>query len=440
MPAFRRLLVVLALPVAAVPLLAGCDGARVRFLDFERPEFEVSTSPAPGPIAFETDDEASTASTPPADEAAAKPDTPPPPQTASSALVREAIAACEANSLRRSEIDWTALRARAESLLREGKSADEVIRSVVAELRDGHSSYQSAAEAASLEGTKVMTDARSAGSAPGSAGASPSAPASPRPSMPPYIEPTGKLVAGKDGTKLGYLRIPYLITMDEALMNGYVAKASALQRELVDAGAKAWIIDLRRNVGGNQWPMLASLSAILGDGPHGAIVSPTGERVAWGTSKGASWMNSPESVVFAVESFRAPDTSRLPVAILIDQRTASSGESIAVSFRGRLNTRFFGDQTAGKSSANVTVKLGDGSLLNITTSALYDRSGTAYGGPIAPDVAFNLPAPTRDAPFPGAGGSADGVLDAAVEWLGRAIENKPDGPGTRRDAPQDLKK
>ena len=73
--------------------------------------------------------------------------------------------------------------------------------------------------------------------------------------------------------------------------------------------------------------------------------------------------------------------------------------------------------TSGQSTANSTVTLSDGSLLNITTSAFRDRNGRVYGGPITPDEVFDLPAPSRDDPFPGTGGVADPVLEAAIRWL-----------------------
>jgi hypothetical protein len=44
------------------------------------------------------------------------------------------------------------------------------------------------------------------------------------------------------------------------------------------------------------------------------------------------------------------------VAVLIDRRTGSSGEAIAIAFRGRPETRFFGDHTEGASIANDVVK------------------------------------------------------------------------------------
>ncbi len=422
MPAPMPSNLVVALQIVTLAALSGCNGAEVRLLDFEAPDVEFSVSSDPRPIAFGISDEEVT-------QGASVASTPPPAANSSADLIREAINACEANSYRRGSIDWTAIRARADTMVAEGKSSDEVIRWVVAQLDDGHSSYLSAAEAAKVR------DAGAQGQTPASSG----------PAMPPPIDPVGRLVEGPRGTKLGYLRVPYLIAMEEGRMTSYASRIAALQRELVDAGAQGWIIDLRRNVGGNQWPMLAALSNILGDGAHGSIVAPDGSRMTWGTSAGAAWINEPTSKVFALDAFAAPETSRLPVALLIDQRTASSGESLVVSFRNRANTRSFGDPTAGKSSANATVTLQDGSILNITASALYDSAGRAFGGPIAPDVVFNLPAPTRETAFPGSDGAPDEVLDAAAAWLGGKIETDaetPDSgkPGTEGQSQADIQR
>jgi predicted enzyme related to lactoylglutathione lyase len=74
------------------------------------------------------------------------------------------------------------------------------------------------------------------------------------------------------------------------------------------------------------------------------------------------------------------------VAVLTDSLTASSGEAVAVAFRGRPNARSFGWPTTGVSSANRTVFLPDGARLYVTASVYADRTGRTYGGSLVPDV------------------------------------------------------
>jgi carboxyl-terminal processing protease len=95
---------------------------------------------------------------------------------------------------------------------------------------------------------------------------------------------------------------------------------------------------------------------------------------------------------------------RLPgaVAVLTDGRTASSGEAVAVAFRGRPGVLSYGAATYGFSTGNETVRLPDGALLRITSSRFADRTGLVYGGPLPVDVPAGDP------------------LTAALQRLGRA--------------------
>ena len=50
---------------------------------------------------------------------------------------------------------------------------------------------------------------------------------------------------------------------------------------------------------------------------------------------------------FKVSDSLPDSVQNVPVAILIDSRTASSGEAVAISFQGRAHSRFFGQHTCG---------------------------------------------------------------------------------------------
>ena len=90
------------------------------------------------------------------------------------------------------------------------------------------------------------------------------------------------------------------------------------------------------------------------------------------------------------------------VAVLTDALVASSGEAVAVSFRGRPNTRSFGGATCGLSTANSGFRLSDGATLQLTTALMADRNRAAYGVPIVPDETV----------------SSDGeVVQRAIAWL-----------------------
>ncbi len=150
-----------------------------------------------------------------------------------------------------------------------------------------------------------------------------------------------------------------------------------------------WIVDLRENRGGNMWPMLAGVAPLLSSDPKhrevmGAFVRGA-EHQTWSIESGRVLLGerSPMSLDSASYVLRHPSP---PVAVLIGPRTASSGEAVALAFRGRPATRSFGQKTSGYSTANVPTPLPDGSTLSLTVSVSVDRNLKGDGGKLEPDV------------------------------------------------------
>ena len=146
-----------------------------------------------------------------------------------------------------------------------------------------------------------------------------------------------------------------------------IARAIAGAAPSVKCG---WVVDLRGNPGGNMWPMLSAVSPLLGGGPIGFFRDAKGQDRPWRLT---------------VPAVAAPDLSKAPAAVLTGSKTASSGEAIAVAFRGRPNTRSFGQPTAGLSTGNQHFELPGGARLGLTTSRFVDRTRKAYGGTVVPD-------------------------------------------------------
>jgi len=325
-------------------------------------------------------------------------------------VLMAAISAMKEKALTRERVDWGEVEQTGRRKLDDGESLGDVLAWAVERLGDGHSRVLTAQEARMFLGKQ---DHR----------AEPAGPSA----MPPPLDPSGRLAITSSGCRVAYLRVPYFLSADPPTMSTFAGSLASLQRRLEGEGARAVIIDLRGNVGGNMWPMLAGLSGVLGDGKHGEIWAPDGSRQAWGTSIGAAWAGVPENVVMADESFKGPQAALWPAAVLTDQRTASSGEAIAISFKGRANTRSFGDATRGASSANEIVSLPDGSMIALTTSLMVDRNGKRYGGPITPDVIFNLSTPERGVSPPIEDGKSDPVYEASLQWLDGTCTAKNSG-------------
>ena len=100
----------------------------------------------------------------------------------------------------------------------------------------------------------------------------------------------------------------------------------------------------------------------------------------------------------------------LPVAILIDEFTASSAEAVVIAFKGRSKTHFFGMPTRGVPTANSPIKLSDGAVLNLTVAVDADRTRKSYDSKIPPDTEVKTI-------WALLGTDDDAAIAAAVKWL-----------------------
>ena len=147
------------------------------------------------------------------------------------------------------------------------------------------------------------------------------------------------------------------------------------------------ILDLRGNRGGDLAPMICALSPLLPDGPLLGTRYANGQMntmtLANGAFTGGSGMK--------VESFKMPET--IPIAILTDEWTGSSGEAVLLAFRGLENVRSFGSSTAGYASTNTIFRLYDGTQIVLTVGAdVVLRTGEIFcEEPIQPDVLTDSP-------------------------------------------------
>ena len=165
----------------------------------------------------------------------------------------------------------------------------------------------------------------------------------------------------------------------------------------VDAGDRAyraaeravrWVVDLRGNGGGSMWPMLAVAAPLLRTDGVASHAGTVGYFVAPGRP-GTPWRITATTVRLGRRSMaprvRSPALPG-PVAVLTDPGTASSGEAVAVAFRGLPDVRSVGGPTMGFSTANDSVPLPGGAALVVTVARFADRTGRVYGGELEPDV------------------------------------------------------
>lgn len=157
---------------------------------------------------------------------------------------------------------------------------------------------------------------------------------------------------------------------------------------------KGVVLDLRGNTGGDMGPMATAVSSLL----------PDGELVYYHYRSYDIPVTLKNGVVSNAgtggKSLYPEDKLNVPVAILTDDMTASSGEALTLCFRGLENTRTFGAPTAGYTSVNMLYNIYDGAQMYLTVAFDKARTGEIFKETsIEPDVATDSP------------------LEAALEWL-----------------------
>jgi len=282
-------------------------------------------------------------------------------------MLDAAIDIVRQNALHAGEVDWKAVEPRIRAMAADARVAPQTypaIRALLNSLGDHHSSLFTAAS------NKLRSTQGGAMS-------------------PPVVEQRPGAV--------GYIAMPGYEGGDAQASRAFAQNMVQAITRLAPRVHCGWIVDLRNDKGGNMFPMLAGLRPLLGGAPLGSFRNARGEVQTW------------QAGDEGIEAMRpkAPDLAQAKVAVLTGPHTASSGEAVAVAFRGRPHTRSFGEATAGMSTANAMYPLPDGSRIVLTTSVDLDRNGHAYGDKIQPDQI--IPADTD--------GESDAILAAASRWL-----------------------
>lgn len=180
-----------------------------------------------------------------------------------------------------------------------------------------------------------------------------------------------------------------------------VSGASVTQQRYADTLAQGiktaspstcgWVVDLRGNTGGTMYPMLSGVSALLPDGPALTFRDRDGRTAAQVTVQADGAGLSGRTTTRVDQCLKVDG----PVAVLQDERTASSGEVVLAAFRGLDHVATFGTPSAGYTSANTPYRLYDGAQLVVTESIYVDRDGTPLDEQPLP---ADHPGPAADAP------------------------------------------
>jgi C-terminal processing protease CtpA/Prc len=235
--------------------------------------------------------------------------------------------------------------------------------------------------------------------------------------MSPFVgryEPDGTTVIA-DGKRFALVVVTKCFPENEKQFVGYESRLQHIVETLDQAHPNGWIVDLRGNVGGNMWPMLTGIGPLLGESDDlGEFFTTSGHSV-WRYRDGVASAvedNGKQNPYPRVDGTPHKVTGTPKVAVPVDNWTGSSGEALAIAFRGRPQTRFFGEHTQGASTANQIFNLSDGAAIWLTIGVDADRTGKQYTNGIDPDETVKGPEPAVPAEA-----EKDPVIRRALTWL-----------------------
>lgn len=205
---------------------------------------------------------------------------------------------------------------------------------------------------------------------------------------------------------VGYLRVPYMSYNGKEDADKNAQRLNDSLCFLLQNGVKGIVLDLRLNGVGAMYPMMLGLEQLLGTGKIGAFVS--GKNEGWYIRNHNFLLDT--AILTSLKPQCQVRAQEMPVVLLIGNSTGSSGEFLVMAFKGRDNTLFLGNETAGYVTAVGGFPINDAAYLYLSTGYGMDRSGIVYKEAIQPDEVINSPDSFNDI-------RNDKKVQAAAAWI-----------------------
>ncbi|HMC87687.1 MAG TPA: S41 family peptidase [Chitinophagaceae bacterium] len=278
-------------------------------------------------------------------------------------LLDEAFTFMEKNYYRKNSVEWDTLISAAKRKLSSSGNCDEtydIISWCFKELNESHSFIMPPSKAAIYNNEPASLT-----------------------NKPTVKELVGEIKGELLENGVAYITVPWVSTTDSAICTMVADSLQQLIAAMDTEGTNGWIIDLRKNTGGNCWPMLAGIGPLLGEGVCGYFVSAR-EKIAISYKDGAASQGKYVRCRVSNNGYKVK-SGKMPIIVLTGHRTVSSGEIIALAFKGKEQVYLYGEPTAGYTTANATYTLSDNSMLVLTVCMEADRNGKICEGRIIPD-------------------------------------------------------
>lgn len=216
--------------------------------------------------------------------------------------------------------------------------------------------------------------------------------------------------SGLPDSNIGYVLIPYMSYNGKEDADKNAQRLNDSLCSLLAGNISGLIVDLRLNGGGAMFPMILGLEQLLGTGKVGSFV---GKDTQTYYIKEHRFMLE-EKVMTGIIPKCIIDATKLPVVVLIGQGTGSSGEFLAMAFKGRSNTLFLGKPTAGYVTSTKGFSINGDAFILLSTAWGRDRNDRVYKEAIQPDIILDSPDNFNNL-------NSDEKVKAAINWLRKQV-------------------
>lgn len=206
---------------------------------------------------------------------------------------------------------------------------------------------------------------------------------------------------------IGYMRIASIPAGAD------IQQEAALIRTAIDSLSKResqrWIIDLRYLTGGELHPVLAGVAPLLGEGQVGSVVDNRSRIKKLYEIHNGNFYDDKKRIGKFTNIIHASEPR---IAVLVSRHTAGTGQVVAITFKGRKNTKFFGEPTAGGLAITKQIHVTSNLIMHLSEGLYQDRIGRPYPINIEPDMTIEFESADPQTPV-----EADEGIMEAVQWL-----------------------
>jgi carboxyl-terminal processing protease len=207
----------------------------------------------------------------------------------------------------------------------------------------------------------------------------------------------GKIIDGK----YAMVSIDGFLGVDSTSSDNYADSLQNLILNLYLKNPIGWIIDLRNNTGGWEYPMIAGLGPILGEGILAYEVNGDGKLVNEYSYARLNKNGVLTKQIELIDSAFVFD-KKLPTVVLVGNNTGSAGEFLTQCFYENTKTVLIGEPTFGVPTGLRGFFMPDSTQICVTSSIVLNRNKKGNGKSIIPDIIER---------------NKDKILEKAFEWI-----------------------